>query len=371
VTLVLRLYTADLTRTIRELPDKQLAQLGPWDRAALETHDALTSAVEALAGEANTESRAHAAADQPAVRLHAAARSLAAGRDLLQGHFSTDPDGARLYKSNWSVAITSPTVSRALLAEVSSLALQARAVIPAEFPITRNHKLRRLNGARYWLAQPDACLQGADLTQLRSDGREILHAVPANIMPGRPGPGNSDYVPELCSAVVAASERARRSAWAATNLDGSSSAISVTSWHRIAAASTVASHHRHLLYTAVARRVVEEHAGQLSTDLERAAAHASQAREYWLDSAREFQEVTTDIRGHMSPAALDAADLTLWTGRLAYADPGWTLSRPPSRSVRPGRKLVPELANLATVVGAIHEASDALRSLAAANLEQV
>ena len=40
--------------------------------------------------------------------------------------------------------------------------------------------------------------------------------------------------------------------------------------------------------------------------------------------ARAWYRITTDTRGTITPAAAEAADLALWTGRLAYADPNWT-----------------------------------------------
>lgn len=373
---VLSRYTADLTRMTRQLPDKQLTRVGPWDRAAIEAHDALVSAVLALGRGTSPASIAdHAGTSVAARQVRGAGTSLAAGRDLLQGHFSTGPTGARRYESSWSLAITSPAVSRALLSEVASLALETAALSPALPPPTidpRTHDARtRLNTARYWLAQPDACVYKAERSEPSEfAGREILRMVPANVMPSRQVPENATHVPKLLEAVVTTAERARQAAWAAARVDPSSTAISVSSWHRIAAASTVTSHHCHLLYRTLADRVGNEDSGQFRAKLLEAAADASSAREYWLDSAREFQEITTEIRRHISPAALEAADLALWTGKLVYADSYWTLSSGPSCPVRTGDTLVPRLEDMAAVVGAVHETSEALNSLAASNLQQ-
>jgi hypothetical protein len=49
------------------------------------------------------------------------ATSLAAGRDLLQTHLATYPGGERELHSEWGLAVTSPAVRRAVLAEVRSL----------------------------------------------------------------------------------------------------------------------------------------------------------------------------------------------------------------------------------------------------------
>jgi hypothetical protein len=373
---VLSRYTADLTRVTGQLPEKQLARLGLWDRASLQSHDALTSAIEALTQVPRpTVTEGHVVAE-PARHLRAAAQSLAAGRDLLQGHFGTEATGARRYESSWSLAITSPTVSRALLTEVAALALQTSAAIhDATLSPASETRLRdvrcRLGSARYWMAELDASVYAAGLTEpLRADGREVLYAVPANVMPARHAPERPGQVADLLDAVVTTAERARHAAWSAARVSPTSTAVSVTSWHRIAAASTVTSHHCHVLYTTLADRVAGREGKGLREEFLVAAERASRARELWLDSAREFEDLATEIRGHVSPAAIEAADLASWTGKLAYADPGWTLSSGPSQPVRAAESLAPKLAGLPDVVSALHQTTEALSCLASANLEQ-
>ena len=80
---------------------------------------------------------------------------------------------------------------------------------------------------------------------------------------------------------------------------------------------------------------------ELSGILMHAASQAEVAREYWLDCAREFRDITTDIQNYISPAAAEAADLALWTGKLAYADADWTLCTGPGQPVRPAVSLAP------------------------------
>jgi hypothetical protein len=373
---VLMHYTSDLTRMINELPNEHLSGLGRWDRAALCAHDALTSARRALAQDDRADRAVESASSPAAWALHAAARSLAAGRDLLQGHFSTEPSGARLYRSGWSPAIISPSVSRALLAEVAALALQAAAA-GNELASQPSGDLRvdgirsRLSIACYWLHQPQTFVSAAERAErVDGNGREVLHAVPENVMPVRLSPQSARSVHELCAEVITIAERARAAAWDAASAGPTSTAICSTSWYRIAAASTVTSHHCHLLYTALAERTSTEQGGELSDVLVRGASQADRAREYWLDSAREFRDITTDIQSYISPAAAEAADLALWTGKLAYADADWTLSIGPGQPVRPAASLAPRLADVPGVVAAVHEASDALGKLGTANLEQ-
>jgi hypothetical protein len=373
---VLTRYTSDLTRMINELPDEHLSGLGPWDRAALRTHDALTSACRALAQDERA-ARAIGPVSCPAARsLHAAARSLAAGRDLLQGHFTIEPSGARLYRSGWSPAITSPGVCRALLTEVAALAQQAAAAgneLASKPPgdLRADSTRSRLSIACYWLNQPATFTSAAERAEPGGgNAREVLHAVPENVMPVRPSPQSARSVHELCAAVITTAERARAAAWHAASAEPTSTAICSISWYRIAAASTVSSHHCHLLYSALAERAAAEQVGELSAILTRAASQADQAREYWLDSAREFRDIATDVQNYISPAAAEATDLALWTGKLAYADTDWTLSIGPGQPVRAAAGLAPKIADVPGVVAAVHEASDALGTLATANLEQ-
>ncbi len=373
---VLMHYTSDLTRTINELPDEHLPGLGPWDRAALRAYDALTSASRALAQDDRTD-RAVESVSSPAARsLHAAASSLAAGRDLRQGHFTTEPSGARLYRSGWSPAITSPSVSRALLTEVASLASQAGAagrnlVSKPPGDLRADGTRSRLSIACYWLSQPETFVWATERAESSGgNGRDVLRAVPENVMPVRRAPDSARSVDDLCAAVMTTAERARAAAWEAASAGPTSPAICSLSWYRIAAASTVTSHHCHLLYMALAQRTAAGQDGELRDILARAASQADRAREYWLEPAREFRDIATDIQNYVSPAAAEAGDLALWTGRLAHADPDWTLSLGPGQPVRSAPDLAPRLADVPGVVAAVHEASDALGALATANLGQ-
>jgi hypothetical protein len=53
-------------------------------------------------------------------------------------------------------------------------------------------------------------------------------------------------------------------------------------------------------------------------------------------------EITTDTRGTISLVAAETANLALWTGRLAYADPCWTPALGPSHRTRTPEALAPE-----------------------------
>jgi hypothetical protein len=83
-------------------------------------------------------------------------------------------------------------------------------------------------------------------------------------------------------------------------------------------------------------------------------------------AARGPQARSDDLRHAGVPGAgrREARDLALWTGRLAYADPQWTLASGPNQPARPVSDLAPGSREAALVVAAVHHASDSLHQLA-------
>jgi len=371
---VLTRYTADETRMIRRLPDRQLAAVSAWDQAGVQAHDLLTASAAALRP---MGTRAYGAAGearcQPARQLHSAATALGAARDLLQSHFVTHRGGARIGYSGWAAVIVSPAVARAQLSEIASIAQQSAAAGEASlrvgYPLPEvGDRLmtacRLLNQA---VGSVDQAGRSEPVTQA---DRDLLYAIPVNAMPPRSLVADPDSVPSICQAVITTAQRARHAAWTAAGQGPQSTAISVASWQRIASAAMVACHHCQVLCGTLADATSGHRARALHANLAQAAVRAGSARDAWLDAAREYQEITTDIRDHMSPAAAEAAELALWTGRLAYADPDWNISSGPSHPARPAEALASESADVPEVVAAIHHASDAVAHLATANLEQ-
>ncbi len=87
--------------------------------------------------------------------------------------------------------------------------------------------------------------------------------------------------------------------------------------------------------------------------------------------ARTWYQTRTDARGAISPAAAEAADLAVWTGRLAYASPHWTLNLGPAHPARAPQELSPEPADIGIVLSAVHQATTTLTALAVADYTQV
>src|SRR5258708_26556980 len=116
-------YVAPGTAAAREPAEPGMPANSPA-AAGVRAHDALVSA-EACLGQDDAGAPCSETGSELARQLHAAATSLAAGSDLLQSHFATDPKGAQLYRSAWALVIVSQPFRRALLDEIAALAQQA------------------------------------------------------------------------------------------------------------------------------------------------------------------------------------------------------------------------------------------------------
>jgi hypothetical protein len=367
-------YTADLTTSFGELLDPDLKVLNAYARAAIQARDALSSAASTL-GSAG-------AGGEPVSGLgrqfDAATLALLAGRDLLQTHFASDRDGRRRGRSSWAQVITSPSVTRGLLAEVAALSRRTSAAGAAAVPAGQPWPaagMGRLHLACQWLALAGASGDPAYQHEpVSAAERDLLRAIPGSALPPRRLPEGSELVPELCEAVIAASQRVSQLAWSAAGAAPESPAISVTSWRRIASAGTATSHHCHLVLTALAVRATPPSSGPKSTigsALDRAAADARLTRAAWLRTGRALSQVTTDIRWRTSRTAAEAGDLALWTGKLAYASPSWRLSDGPDHPARRPEHLAPDPADIPELVAAIHYTTETLERLAVSSEQQI
>ena len=148
-------------------------------------------------------------------------------------------------------------------------------------------------------------------------------------------------------------------------------ARSAGSLRRVAATSTVTSHHCEILLRSLADRTAGSDPAGLSASLLRAADAAWQARDGWLHLARALNQVDTDTMRHLAPDAGEAGDLALCTGRLTYADPAWTLSSGPGRQLRSPQDLAPHPGDVPLALAAAHHPCDALTSQAYAQRERI
>ena len=317
--------------------------------------------------------------------LHASARALAAGRDLLATHVGAEVGDEQVRHSAWAAAVSSPAIGRAVAAEMAVLARQAAALgaglatmTPGDWAVA-NQARRDLAAASGYLRILVGAITAARRQEpvLASD-RALLRAIPVAGTVPRRLPGSREAVAALCEGVVNAAERLRHSAGLAARQAGSSPDFSTDSLRHAAAAAVATSHHCSVLLGTLQERA--EIAGGDGADtwarfgLTMAMAEASQAagraRDGWLHAARTLDQVTSDVRDQVGPETADTRDLALWTGRLAYADPQWTPASGPRATARPAAELALEPHDVPIVVATVHYAADALTRLAEAHEQQ-
>jgi len=379
VVTILGRYTQDTATAFRDVPHLTPAPTSPWSQARAQARDALTNAAGFLL---------HPAVSRPvwpgapsasplARRLDDVAACLAAGRDLLHTHFAPGPQD-RVHRSPWARTITSERLNRALLAEVGALAQPIAhyganvALAPVPGAPAHAGRRRALNAACQWLWVLGASVDAAGRQQpVAAADRDLLAAIPVNALPGRPAPSATGTIPGLCDGVSTTAERLRHLAWRSAQQPPWTPALTVTSLRQAAETSALTSHHCALLAESLAARASQGAFPAASPDLVAAAQAARRAAGAWFQAARALRQVTTDTRGQVTPAAAEARDLAWWTGRLAYADPAWTLASGPSCPPRAPQALAPEPEDLPRVVAAIHHAADGVALLAGTEHHQL
>lgn len=363
---VLGRYADDLTASFLTTRAPSLAALNNQARSAVRVRDALAGA----AGSLGVRPAAARPANSLARRLDTASVSLTMARDLLHTHFQSD-QGIRYGRTGWATVITSPPISRALLAEIADISrlaeTAASSAVPEDRPWPATALARRLGLACHWLSIAASTGQPEPIP---ASERDLLRAIPSAGLPPRITPTENDTAAALCAGIIVTSQRVSHLAWTQAQLTPWSPEISVTSWRRIASAGTAATHHCHLLLAAIAVRA-RDLGHPAAPGLEQAAEHARTSRSAWLHAGRALGHVTTDIRWHTSQAATEAADLALWSGRLAFDNPAWRPSDGPRHPTRPPEDIVIAAADLPDAIAAVHYTTDALEQLALANNQQV
>jgi len=148
--------------------------------------------------------------------------------------------------------------------------------------------------------------------------------------------------------------------------------ITTDSLRHTADASTLTSYHCELLLRAAADRAAAHFpAPDASQEITRAADAAGRARASWLAVARTLRRITIETPGNAAEPPGEASDLALWTGRLTYADPSWTLASGPVHQTRPPRALACNLADIPLLISAVHHALDCLEATAATGHDQL
>jgi len=379
VVTVMRRYVDDMATAFDDVPSRTRRTLNPYARTWIQARQALASSAGYLRHHRPASRWPVSPAASPlARRLDGVTVSLATGRDLLQTHFAPGPRGTRQHRSEWAAVVSSPQATRALLAELASLGRQiARqgtdlALAGPSGAGGGQDERRRLNAACQWLWALDASVRAAHQREPVSDrDRELLRAIPVNARPPRRLPDRGDPVAALCQGVVDSAERVHHAAWLSATTESWFPGLTITSLRGVAEAATVTSHHCEVLLRSLAAWTSSPGPGGIRADLLAAADAAGRARQGWLRTAHALDGFITDMQQYSSPAALESRDLALWTGRLAYANPEWTLASGPGHAARPPEDLAQGPDDVRAVIAAVHHASHTLTRLAQADREQI
>jgi hypothetical protein len=317
----------------------------------------------------------------PAVaHLAAAADHLAAGRDLLQTHFATGPDGTRTGTSHWAPVITSGPVTAALLGELAACLNSLGPWITAQTPPRRAGPgwrppaQRALRNALPWLQLAATAIQAGQQAHYPLPARSLLDAIPANTPPSRQPPAAGEPVHDLCAHIPLTAERLRYITGNVAAQARWSSAATSLSWRRDGLASAIMTHaSEFILHT------LTERAGQLGLEpafaarLHDATAAMGQAWTSWLAVTGHWDIVTTGAsRGSgLSPVAREIDDLVLRTGRLAYQNPNWAPAYGDASLIRDPTDLARSAHDVIAVLAAVHHATDAISQIAATDYRAV
>jgi len=366
-------------------PDKldadSVDRLNPEMRAAVEARIALRRAAHSLRqGAAAIEDR-DTDCSHPAVRhLSAAADHLAAGRDLLQTHFTEGPFGGYEGNSYWAPVITSGPATSTLL---SDLAGYARQLAPwaARLSVTGTMDSGvpavaslALHAATRWLWVAGAAVEAAQRQRpLSTDGQRLLAAVPVNTPPPRLPPMAEEPVPELCERTILTADRLRHAAWAFARQARWSPTATSQSWRRDAYLSAITGHSTELVL-----RTLDRRAGQTGTEpgicaqLRAAAETVHQAWNTRRALTGEWDIISTGTHRtkSVSPVTAELGDLVLHAGRLAFQNPQWT----PAASTgipRDPADLAPAHDDVRRVFAAVHHAVDAMARVVVEDMEAV
>ncbi len=196
-----------------------------------------------------------------------------------------------------------------------------------------------------------------------SQGRRLLAAVPANVVPPRQAPANGESVPELCRGIVVTAERLRHLALRFSSRARWSPAATSIAWRKNALASAVTGHASQIVL-----QTLGERAGQLGLDpavestLRTASQELQETWNAWRAIAHEWDILSTGRYSslHLAPAVPESADLAQQVARLAYRNPQWTPAIAGNGPIRDPASLAPTAHDLTEVLASIHHAIDAI-----------
>jgi hypothetical protein len=352
--------------------------LRPWDRATSYATAALHQAAACLhpgtpAAPSAEPGERSLPATGLALSLATAARSLTAGRDLLQTHLTTTAEDLEEWNSDWAPTVTSYPITQALAFEITGWAHRLAPIAVALAPVD-TLDLRTgvtpdgVREAASWLGAAAATTAPAQAVEpVTTVDIRLLRALPAAHPPQRISPQAAEPVIGLYTGITVSAERLRSSAFATAREATWAPGANASTWRWRARAAAVAGHASELILTTLAG-----HGDALGAAQVRDAAEATGwSWAAWRDVSTAWASLATDTHGRTPAATTDLSDLVLRLGRLAWNDPGWTPERARGIPMRAAADLAPGPWQLRAVVAAVHQAADALGRVAAADRDAV
>ena len=376
VVVVLGRYARDIAAAPGSRPGKRRDLESPWEQAAAAAYRELNQAARRLTPPVSPKINPGIRPSAGAARqMDGVAVVLQAGRELLDTHFGSTPDGTIVHRTEWAPALSSPAVRRALLAEVADLASRVAATSDqlATAPGWRGAPAPRhaLREASQRLRTMAGLVQAARQHEpVPAAQRDLLRAIPGSALPPRRVPGPGHDIAGLREGTIVTAERISRVAWHTANRPAP--AITTSSLRHTANASTLTSHHCELLLRAVAERTAPHFpAPDVRREITCAAEAAGRARASWLAVARTLRRIMLETPSDAPEPPGEVSDLALWTGRLTYTDPRWTLASGPEHQTRPPYALARSVADIPLLISAVHHALDCLEATAGAEYDQL
>ncbi len=303
------------------------------------------------------------ATNPAADHLRAAADALAAGRDLLQTHFAPGSAIPLAAYSPWAPVIASLPVTSALVDELTRYARQL-APLAAQMSLPAHARLPAARGAlraasRWLQVAGSPAVAATRQHDWLEAGRELLRAIPSNMLPPRHLPSGAETVAELCSGATGTTDRLRYLALRFARQSRWPPAATATCWRRNALATAIVGHNSELILQALADRAAQLSAPATDSDaLRRAAGVMRRAWTSWQAVANAWDPLSTGTARGLSPVAAELGDLVLWIGRLAHNHPGWTPARGGASRTRDPADLAPTASDIKAVLTVIERAAD-------------
>lgn len=315
--------------------------------------------------------RTGVSADPAVAGYTQAVDALLAGSELLRTHAALDTGGVPVPRSDWLQVLSAEPVVTALAEEVTRWARRAGRM--TDQVLGAPDHAQRLSGtglaaAREWLvrvASADRRIGDAGLDAAAR--RELLCAIPDASAPERASPVPGESVEQLIAGISTSARRLRADAFETERQRGDSPALSGGAWRKTAYASAITCDLASKALGSIAQSPPAG-SGIAAADLRDAASAFTVARDTWLQTASMWQSMTTDTTLPMSPAATDATDLVVRLGRLTTGDADWVPGNRKQTVVQDAGLLVSGAGGLPAVLGALHEAADAVTRAACADL---